>query len=240
MMISLFELQRWLYSDAIEALNGLRDAGIAGAPALVGTAFGFGMLHALLPGHGKAVLASYYAGDGRLLGAVASSVILILTHVGTAVAIVLGGFAVLQRTIGGAGRAPGLEYASQMLIVAIGLWLLWRAFHPLAHRNRRSAAALAVVTGLVPCPLRTFIMTYAVVHGATGPGLMLSATFAAGMIVTVALFPGAAVLLRTRLLPLIARTASLRARTGMVLEIVAALAIVFLGLWPLVRPPGVV
>jgi ABC-type nickel/cobalt efflux system permease component RcnA len=34
---------------------------------LIGAAFGFGMLHALLPGHRKSVLASYYAGDGRLL-----------------------------------------------------------------------------------------------------------------------------------------------------------------------------
>ncbi|MCK1414846.1 hypothetical protein IVB55_18070 [Bradyrhizobium sp. CW4] len=120
MTISIFELQRWLYSGAVEALNGLRDAGIAGVPALIGTAFGFGMLHALLPGHSKSVLASYYAGGSRLLGAVASSAILIFTHVGSAVAIVHGGFAVPRRTIGGAGRAPGLEYASQMPILSIG------------------------------------------------------------------------------------------------------------------------
>jgi nickel/cobalt exporter len=43
------------------------------------------MLHALLPGHRKSVLASYYAGDGRLLGALGSSVVLIITNVGSAV-----------------------------------------------------------------------------------------------------------------------------------------------------------
>jgi nickel/cobalt exporter len=75
------------------------------------------MLHALLPGHGKSVLASCYAGDGRFLGALGSSTILILTHVGSAVVLVLSGFVILQRTIGGAGRAPTLEHASQALIV---------------------------------------------------------------------------------------------------------------------------
>ncbi|MFG1388741.1 HoxN/HupN/NixA family nickel/cobalt transporter [Xanthobacter versatilis] len=234
-MGTLLDLQRWLYGGALDALNALRTVGIAGLPVLIGAAFGFGMLHALLPGHGKAVLASHYAGDGRLLGALGASIILILTHVGSAVLIVLGGFAVLKNTIGGAGRAPMLEQASQVLIVVVGLWLLWRAVRPHAHDHDRSGPMLAFVTGLVPCPLTTFIMTYALAHGALVSGLLLSGTFAAGMVVTVASFPLLAVLLRTRLLPLLARTEVLRARTGHVLEVGAALAVILLGLWPLVR-----
>ena len=198
MMGSVFDLQRWLYGGALDALNALHTVGFAGLPTLIAAAFGFGLLHALLPGHGKSVLASYYAGDGRLAGAIGSSVILILTHVGSAVVLVLGGFVILQRTIGGAGRAPALEHASQVLIVLIGLWLLWRALRSSSHGHDRSAAALAVVTGLVPCPLTTFIMTYAVANGLLVSGLVLSGTFAAGMIVTVAAFPLLAVLLRTR------------------------------------------
>jgi ABC-type nickel/cobalt efflux system permease component RcnA len=65
-MRTIFDLQHWLYSSAIEALKSLHTAGLAGLPALIGAAFGSGMLHALLPGHGKSVLASCYAGDGRL------------------------------------------------------------------------------------------------------------------------------------------------------------------------------
>lgn len=80
-MGTIFELQRWLYTAALEALNALRTAGFAGLPSLIGAALGFGMLHALLPGHGKSVLASYYAGDGRFLGALGSSTVLILTAI---------------------------------------------------------------------------------------------------------------------------------------------------------------
>jgi ABC-type nickel/cobalt efflux system permease component RcnA len=84
-------------------------------------------------------------------------------------------------------------------------------------------------------PLTTFIMTYAVVHGIVAAGLVLSATFAAGMIVTVATFPALTVHFRTKLLPLMARTESLRARTGHVLEFTAAFGVIVLGFWPLIR-----
>jgi ABC-type nickel/cobalt efflux system permease component RcnA len=231
-MEAIFDLQHWLYANAIGALNALRASGLAGLPSLVAAAFGFGMLHAMLPGHGKSVLASYYAGDGRWRGALASSTILIVTHVGSAVVLVLTGFALLQRTLGGAGRAPILEHASHILILLSGLWLLFRALRSHSHHGERSAFALAFVTGMIPCPLTTFIMTYAAVHGAVGAGLILSGTFAAGMIVTVAVFPLLAVGLRTRALPA-ALAFSPRWRHGAVrtLEIAAALAIAAIGGW---------
>lgn len=232
-MRTTLELQRWLYAGAVDALNALRTVGLAGLPALIGAAFGFGMLHALLPGHGKSILTSYYAGDGRFLGALGSSTILIVTHVGSAVVIVLSGFAILQQTIGAAGRAPALEHASRFLIVLVGMWLLWRAFRPHSHDHDRSGPALAFVTGLIPCPLTTFIMTYAVANGLVVSGLILAGTFAAGMVVTVATFPLLAVLLRTRLLPMMTLTEIWRGRIGHGLEIGAALAVMLLGLWPL-------
>jgi nickel/cobalt exporter len=232
-MRTILELQRWLYAGAVDALNALRTVGLAGLPALIGAAFGFGMLHALLPGHGKSILTSYYAGDGRFLGALGSSTILIVTHVGSAVVIVLSGFAILQQTIGAAGRAPALEHASRFLIVLVGMWLLWRAFRPHSHDHDRSGPALAFVTGLIPCPLTTFIMTYAVANGLVVSGLILAGTFAAGMVITVATFPLLAVLLRTRLLPMMTLTEIWRGRIGHGLEIGAALAVMLLGLWPL-------
>ena len=88
-MDNIFELQRQLYTGALDALNGLAAGGISAAPGLIAAALAFGMLHALLPGHGKAVLASYYAADGQWAGAFGSSAVLILTHVGSAIILVL-------------------------------------------------------------------------------------------------------------------------------------------------------
>jgi nickel/cobalt exporter len=234
-METIFDLQRWLYAGTLEALKGLNSAGLAGLPALIGMAFSFGMLHALLPGHGKAVLASYYAGAGRFWGALLSTTVLILTHVGSAVLLVLGGFMILQRTIGGAGRAPALEQASQILIVLIGLYLVWRALRPHSHDHDRSGPMLGFVTGLVPCPLTTFIMAYAAANGLIAAGLVLAATFATGMIVTVALAPILAVGLRTWLLPLAPWNDRWRDRIAHGLEIGAAAMVVAIGALPLLR-----
>ncbi|RZN33867.1 sulfite exporter TauE/SafE family protein [Bradyrhizobium sp. Leo121] len=223
---SIFEAQRALYANAAQALNALQANGAGALPSLAAAAFAFGMLHALLPGHGKSVLASYYAADGRWRSALGSSLLLILTHVGSAVVLVLSGYAVLKHTIGGAGRAPALEQASQILIVLIGLWLLWRAFRPEPHRHDRSAPLLAIATGLIPCPLTTFIMTYAAAHGAVKWGLLLSAVFAAGMTLTVALFPLAAVFARTWLLRLVERTETIRNCAASGLEAFAGIAVI--------------
>jgi len=139
---------------------------------------------------------------------------------------------VVLRTLGGAGRAPELETVSAAAIIAIGLWLLYRALR--AHDHAQAGAdsrLLAFVTGLVPCPLTTFIMVYASAQGIVLAGLLVTAGMAFGMILTIASFALAAVLLRDRLMALLERTARFRSRLGHILELGSALAIVAFGVW---------
>jgi nickel/cobalt transporter (NicO) family protein len=146
----------------------------------------------------KTVIVSYYLGrPAGLLGSIGTSAIFVLTHVGSAVVLVLAGFIVIRHTIVGAGRAPAFETASAVLIIAIGLWLLFRAWHPHDH-SAMDGRVLAFATGLVPCPLTTFIMVYATGQGIIAAGLLVTAGMAVGMTVTIALFALAAVLLHDR------------------------------------------
>ena len=137
----------------------------------------FGLVHAFMPGHGKTVLVSYFLGrPSKVVAGLGASIILVLTHVGSAVVLVLTGFIVIRGTIGGAGRAPKFETASAPFIVLIGIWLLYNAVR---HRHNNNPTTdgrvLAFVTGLVPCPLTTFIMVYAVSNGIIVAGLLLTA-----------------------------------------------------------------
>jgi nickel/cobalt transporter (NicO) family protein len=195
-MEALIGLQGWLREGAMNGLRALQTEGLTAAPSLILAAFGFGLLHALLPGHGKLLLAAHYAGRGPWREALLSSAILIMTHVGSAIIIVLAGFALIERTIGRAGRALVIERLSAVLIIVIGLALLWQALRSGGKDRHRSGTLLAVAGGLTPCPLTAFAMTYAVTQGAITAGLILSGGFALGMIVTVAVFPVVAVLLR--------------------------------------------
>ncbi len=228
----LASLQRGLHTDALNALKAMPLEGLQGLAPLLGAAFVLGLLHAILPGHGKALLAARYASGGRLSGAFASSVIVIVTHVGTAILLVLTGAAILRKTLVGAGRAPALEQFSNGLIVAIGFWLLWRAFRPHPHSPATSGPLLAFVGGLVPCPLTTFIMSYAVVNGLVGWGLLLSGAFASGMIITVAVLPSLAILLRLRSFRMLALAGPVLQRTRHWVDAAAAVVIITLGLWP--------
>jgi ABC-type nickel/cobalt efflux system permease component RcnA len=101
-MLRLFgDIQGWLYGGATTELKSLA-AGFDATKLFLAMSIAalFGMVHAFMPGHGKTVIVSYYL-DARLcyLGSVGTSAILVLTHVGSAVILVLAGFIVIRRTI---------------------------------------------------------------------------------------------------------------------------------------------
>jgi nickel/cobalt transporter (NicO) family protein len=228
----MLELQRWLYGEAstqLKALgSGLEPLTLLSAVCIAAL---FGLVHALMPGHGKTVLVAYFLGrPATVPTGLATSVILVLTHVGSAILLVLTGFILIQRTIGGAGRAPAFEIASAVFIVLIGIWLLYNALWH-RHTDQTNGPVLAIATGLVPCPLTTFIMVYAVTSGAVAAGLLLTASMALGMITTIGLFAVSAVLLRERYLRLMDFTAPSRERLGQALELIGAVAIICFGLW---------
>lgn len=135
-------------------------------------------------------------------------------------------------TIGGAGRAPKFEAASAAFIVLIGIWLLYNAIRHRHHDGPTTdGRVLAFATGLVPCPLTTFIMVYAVSNGIIIAGLLLTAGMVVGMVTTIAIFAVAAVLLRERIVHLIEKTARTSERFGQAMELVGAAAIIAFGLW---------
>ena len=138
-------------ADVRQAADNLR----AQATRTLLTALGivFGAVHALTPGHGKTILATYVVG-ARLaaLRALAVAGVLALTHVGTAVLLALAAAPIVTITLGGAGRTPILENISRGLLAAIGLWFLVRAFRGRIHEHREGIT-VAVIAGLVPCPL---------------------------------------------------------------------------------------
>ena len=150
---------------------------------------------------------------------VATGTLVAVTHVGIAVVLVLAGVAVISRSVAAGGRAPAFETASAALIVVIGLYLVARTIWPPGHHETRDGKVLAVVTGLVPCPLTTFILTYALSRGKLAVGLVAVAGMLAGVIVTLVSFAVAAVVARQRLTIVLSRTEQLRGRIGWALEL---------------------
>jgi nickel/cobalt transporter (NicO) family protein len=235
-MNSLFDLQRWLYAGIAGNLDEVATRNLWTLIYAISAAMAFGAVHALMPGHGKTVLVSYYLGrPSDLRQGLLSGLILALTHVGTAVVLVLAGVVVVSRAFALGGRTPAFETASATMITLIGGFLLWRALRSPQHVHERDGRALAFVTGLVPCPLTTFIMTYALVRGVIVLGLIVTAAMAVGMVATIGGFAMVTILARERCVLLLTRTERWRSRLGKTLEIVGSIAVLVLGALPLIH-----
>jgi ABC-type nickel/cobalt efflux system permease component RcnA len=238
-MQEIIALQRWLYGGMASGLGDVAQGSPWAVAVAMVAAVLFGALHALMPGHGKTVLFSYHLGQkGSLAASIANGAILALTHVGLAVVLVLAGFAVISKAFAVGGRTPQFETASGVLIVLIGAFLLWQAATRHEHAHAGDGRTLAFVTGLIPCPLTTFILSYALARGLLAAGLAVTAAMAAGMVVTIGAVAVIATLSRGRLLSLLARTEGFRDVLGRVLEVGGAILVLLFGAWTLLRAQG--
>src|SRR6478672_1634292 len=131
--------------------------------------------------------------------------------------------------------APQFEVASGALVALIGAFLLWRSTRSDHHMRERDGRTLAFVTGMIPCPLTTFIMSYALARGLLGAGLAVTAAMALGMIATIGGIALAAAFARDRFMRLLARTEPWRRRVGRGLEMGGSVMVLVFGLWMVLR-----
>ncbi|MBO9352985.1 nickel transporter [Bordetella petrii] len=132
--------QTHFYRQLTGAVRAWQADGTA-AWGLLGLSFAYGVFHALGPGHGKAVIASYVlanrqtARNGALL-ALLSALLQALVAIGLVALLAW----LLSATAPAMNRATRwLETASYALIVALGAWLVWqKALRPWLRRARRS------------------------------------------------------------------------------------------------------
>ena len=235
-MNALVAIQHWLYSGMASGLGEVASGNARAIFAAMAAAVLFGAVHALMPGHGKTVLVSYHLGQpGKMRESLANGAILALTHVGLALVLVLAGCAIISRAFAQGGRRPQFEVASGALVALIGAYLLWRSIRHDNHVHERDGRTLAFVTGMIPCPLTTFIMSYALARGLLAAGLAVTAAMAVGMICTIGGVALSAAFARNRFLGLLASTESWRHHAGMALEIGGSVMVLVFGLWMMLR-----
>jgi nickel/cobalt exporter len=175
LLTALIDAQRHIYSSLSSYLtNFAADRDTGSLLGILPAGIVFGAVHALTPGHSKSVLASYILGSRlQALRGAGIAGLLSITHVGSAVILALLAAPLVTRTLGsGVGRAPALELLSRGVLVAIGVWLLFRAFR--GHRHAHGEGiAVGFVAGLVPYPLSLFAMFLALARLMSALAMML-------------------------------------------------------------------
>ena len=206
MLDQLIALQRWIYSAlSADLVSFAATRDWFALAAVLPAAILFGAIHALTPGHGKSILASYLLGS-RLaaLRAFLVAAVLALTHVGSAVLLALLAAPLVTRTLGGVGRAPVLEGISRGLLIGIGVWFIVRAIRGRSHVHGEGLM-VGFVAGLVPCPLTLFAMFFALSRGVPEAGILFAAAMMLGVLATLASVVLVTIVMRDRVVGLAAR-----------------------------------
>ena len=182
MLAFLIDVQRSIHATLtsdITAYSNSRD--MAALFAVLPLGIVFGAAHALTPGHSKSELAAYILGSGlKPARALLTSFVLSVTHISSAVLLAVVTNSLVKRTLVGAGQAPALEWTSRLILIAIGLWLIYRAVRARPHVHREGMAT-GFIAGLIPCPLTLFIMSLAMSRGAPEAGLAFSVSMLLGV-----------------------------------------------------------
>ena len=125
----LQQRQQEAHRSLTAGLRLMREDPWGGRAALVGASFLYGVLHALGPGHGKAMVAAYaVAARAPARRAAGLALTAALAQAVFAVVLVYGLLLILDR---GGRRAVGLAEGvftplSAALMIGLGLWLAWR------------------------------------------------------------------------------------------------------------------
>jgi nickel/cobalt transporter (NicO) family protein len=235
-MDALIAAQRWIYgslSGDLSAFAANRDWLALAAVLPLGILFG--AVHALTPGHGKTVLASYLVGARlAVMRALAVAAALAMTHVASAVVLALTAAPLVTRTLGGVGRAPILENVSRGLLAVIGLWFLYRALRGPTHEHREGVM-VGVIAGLVPCPLTLFAMFFALSRGVPEAGLVFAVAMMLGIGLTLGAVAILTVIAREWATAFLARHGTSVAKVSRVLEGATGVALIAIGLRELLR-----
>ncbi|HYI18619.1 MAG TPA: sulfite exporter TauE/SafE family protein, partial [Solirubrobacteraceae bacterium] len=161
-------------------------------------AFGWGAVHALSPGHGKAMVAAYLVGTrGTARQAVALGATVTVTH--TAGVALLGVVALtLSQYVLPEDLYPWLNLAAGLLVLGVGAAVLRgrvvRKRHHHHHHDHshapqdtlsaRGLVAMGVSAGLIPCPSALVVLLGAVAQHQIALGLLLIVAFSAGLAAT--------------------------------------------------------
>ena len=185
-------------SDGFAGLFADAAAGEGVLLLLLLAAFGWGAVHALSPGHGKAMVAAYLVGTrGTPRQAVALGATVTVTH--TAGVVLLGVVALtLSQYVLPEDLYPWLNLVAGLLVLGVGAAVLRgrlarqaRTHHhhhhdhaPPEKLSARGLVAMGASAGLIPCPSALVVLLGAVAQHQIALGLVLIVAFSAGLAAT--------------------------------------------------------
>ena len=195
-------------------------------------ALGWGALHALSPGHGKAMVAAYLIGTrGTARDAIVLGATVTVTHTIGVFALGLVTLALSQYVLP-EQLYPWLTLLSGLMVVLVGAGVLRSRLRPHRHHHHhpddhenRGLISMGAAAGLLPCPSALVVLLAAISQHQVALGMLLIVAFSLGLAGTLTAL-GVAVVHARRFVP--PRIAASRLAT--LLPALSAVLVVALGL----------
>lgn len=251
-MTRLMAAQRQLNDAISSAFHEVEETGSHRALALIlALSFLYGVLHAVGPGHGKSVVASYFVANRArwVSGIVMGGLISVIQGVSAIVLVGLLAIVLQWRQFDVLGHATLVEFVSYGLIAALGIAMLYRALTGTLHHHdddhhhehdhhdhdahahgpaveARLDRRLILATGLTPCASAIIILLFALANEALGLGIAAVTALTIGMALTVSTIGVATVLGRKAMLHLFDQVGVQTHRLERGLAVLGALVII--------------
>ncbi len=245
MFRKMIDMQRTMVRDIGRYMRDIKE-GTSRSAIWVGMGFAFlyGAVHAVGPGHGKMVVASYFVGhEARIGKGLLMGVQIAVTHVISAVILVSLVDLTFRQFLGGVpAESKGIRLVSYGLIIVIGLYLLYRAvmnafFNGAGgpsqrhhHGDGRRQTVLAVIAGMVPCTGAILVMLFALANDILLFGIILVAAISAGMALTMSTIGAVTVLFRRAVVGAADRFSAAERPVALALEHAGAILILSVGI----------
>lgn len=247
--------QQAAFHKALTAAIGAVDGNPAALLTLTGLAFAYGVLHAVGPGHGKAVITSYLVASERTMrrgialafGAATVQALIALGVVLVVAGLMRGTAANMNATV------YWVEKTGFALVAGMGLWIVFRRLRALfaeppdvcidptcdhahggdprmlAKADWKAMSLAAIGAGIRPCSGAIILLVFALAKGLLLAGVLSVTAMAIGTAIGTSLFALLAVKAKLVALNLVSGRGSGWRYGGIALEIAAGLALAFIG-----------
>ncbi len=182
-------IQRKLQNSIAELMTDLKQTGNSGKLwTLLGLSFLFGILHAIGPGHRKAVLVAYFLGEGtKPLRGIIIGFLLAAVHAVSAIILVGGLYLFTTKSL-----LLSVNKTQQFLmpftygiITLLGIWIVFETIRHKGHKKATSSGKTGtrglILSGIVPCPAASAIMILSVATSSVPIGIFSILSMSLGM-----------------------------------------------------------
>lgn len=188
--------QKILNTNIASSFRQIDELGIYGSLIIVGIAFVYGVVHAVGPGHGKAVVASYFLSHGKkLYSAFKIGYLVAVVHALSALIVTFVIYYLLEGIFSKTfNQSVDVMYkVSGVMIVLVGIYLAYevvRDWHKCEKQDdtkSKKPFIVALSIGIVPCPGVMTVLLFSLLLGHLVTGVFAAIAMSVGMGLTISL-----------------------------------------------------